>query len=100
MEEYRGNANPTRFSITLPEAVGTAKPPVKPPKPPWQRFMDLNWKMGKPILKEGAREALVEFIKWFVSGRKRVPAIAQQLAAQTVRREEFEETLRSKLRPL
>ena len=48
------------------------------PKPPWQRFMDLNWKVGKPVLKEAAREAIVEIIKWFVSGRKRESAIAQQ----------------------
>ena len=45
-------------------------------KPPWQWFMDLNWKMGKPVLKEGAREAIVEFIKWLVSSRKRQPAAA------------------------
>ena len=38
--------------------------------------MDLNWKMGKPVLKEGAREAIVEFIKWLVSSRKRQPADA------------------------
>ena len=48
MAEYRVNANPARFSITIPEAVGTAKPPAKPPRPP---FIDRNLKAGKFVLK-------------------------------------------------
>ena len=56
--------------------VSPVKPPDPPTKPPWRRFMDLNWKMGKPILKEGAREAFVETIKWLL-GFKRQPAPAR-----------------------
>ena len=48
--------------------------PPKPPKSPWQRFIDLNWKMGKPLLKEATREAFWEITKWFVFGRKHEPA--------------------------
>ena len=91
MEQEKTNQpKPRRASVTLRAKplhvelnfTATAKlntvpkpPAPKPPRPP---FIDRNLKAGKFVLKEGAREAVWEIIKWLVSGRKREPAIAQQ----------------------
>ena len=65
-------------SLILEGVSVSLEPPVKPPKPP---FIDRNLKAAKLVLKEGAREAIVETIKWFLLGRKRQPAEAGQCAA-------------------
>ena len=47
----------------------------RPPKPPWHRlFKDRNWKAAKFLSKAAIPEAIVEFIKWWLSGRKCQPA--------------------------
>lgn len=57
-------------SAGIPEVEANLSPPKRePPKRGWQRFMDLNWKTGKPVLKEVAREAIVEFVKWLLARR-------------------------------
>lgn len=60
---YQGGPGVGRAVLSI------AKPPEKPPS-----FIDRNLKAGKLVLKEGAREAVVEFIKWLLLGRKRQPA--------------------------
>ena len=53
---------------------------VKPPvKPPWRRFMDLNWKMGEAALKEAARQVIEKWIEWGIFSRKRQPAAAAEV---------------------
>lgn len=56
----------------------TKRPPDPPAKPPGPSFIDRNLKAGKFVLKEGAREAVVELIKLFL-GLKRPPAQAPQV---------------------
>ena len=83
MEQEKTNTpEPLRASVTLHgDLVGSISataqlgPVPKPPRPP---FLDRNLKAGKFVLKEGAREAIVEFIKWIL-GLKSPPAQAPQV---------------------
>lgn len=74
-----GTGQPVRYETDLRAGEGTGladprqmRPPEPPEKPP--TFIDRNLKAGRLVLREGAREAVVEFIKWLLLGRKRQPA--------------------------
>ena len=68
------NAGRVTVSVTLSQAqVTVTRRSRKPPRPP---FIDRNLEAGKVVLKETIREAIVESIKWLLSGRKRQPTQA------------------------
>ena len=62
--KFTFSARVTKVSTEPPP--NPPEPPEKPPRPP---FIDRNLKAGKFVLKEGAREAIVEAIKWILGFR-------------------------------